>query len=37
MAEQRENKLKTFIDGRRDVNVEGLEPVVSQSFLKRKG
>lgn len=37
MAEQRENKLKTFIDGRRDLNVEGLEPVVSQSFLKRKG
>ena len=37
MAEQRENKLKTFIDGRRDVNVEGLEPVLSQSFLKRKG
>ena len=37
MAEQRENKLRTFIDGRRDLNVEGLEPAVSQSFLKRKG
>ena len=37
MAEQRENKLKTFIDGRRDLNVDDGDHGVSQGFLKRKG
>lgn len=36
MAEQRENKLKTFIDGRRDLNVDDGDHGVTQGFLKRK-
>ena len=36
MAEQRENKLKTFIDGKRDLNVDDGDHGVSQGFLRRK-
>ena len=37
MAEQRENKLKTVIDGKRDLNVDDGDHGVSQGFLRRKG
>jgi len=37
MAEQRELKLKNFIDGRKDLNVDNGDHGIQQGFVRRKG